>query len=133
MIEFQQKNQHNEAYADTQQNRGYLFNNLHTELFKCQVFANEFPVRLYILLGRLCDNLRGKRRRGRRLIPTQGLKVIPHKLLIKTRLSPTRDVLVERPETRRIRGKHFINEDNLIIVQAKLKFRVCDNYPRLIA
>ena len=72
-------------------------------------------------------HIRRQPRRGRRFVPVERLQVIAHELFIETGRALPNHILVLRPETRRIRRKTFVNQQQLPVQCAELEFCVGDN------
>ena len=66
-------------------------------------------------------------RRGRRFVPVEGFQIIADELFIETGRALSNHILVFRPETRRIRRKTFVNQQQLPVERTDFDFSVGDN------
>ncbi len=88
--------------------------------------------RLDILRRTFFDHfLRQTRGRGT-FVPIEGLQIIAHELLIEARRTLPDRILVLRPEARGIRRQTFVDQKQIFIDSAELKFRVCDDNSALV-
>src|SRR4029077_41519 len=78
------------------------------------------------------DNILWQSRRGRRLIPIERLQIVAHELFVETRWALSDGILVLWPEARRVRREAFVNQEQISINNAKLKFRIRDDDSLLI-
>src|SRR4029450_2117968 len=77
-----------------------------------------------ILCGSLFDHVLRQMRCGWALVPFERLQIIAHKLFIEAGRALPENVLVLWPEARRIRCQTFVDQKQIFIDSAELKFRV---------
>src|SRR5438874_5252759 len=68
-----------------------------------------------------------QRRRRRRLLPIEGFEIIADKLFVEARRTSPSNVLIGRPETRRIRRQTFVNQNQFAVYNSKFEFSVGNN------
>src|SRR5438874_11135260 len=68
-----------------------------------------------------------QRRRRRRILTIEGFEIIEDKLFVEARRTLPSNVLIGRPETRRIRRQTFVNQDQFAVYNSKFEFCVGNN------
>ncbi len=69
----------------------------------------------------------GNCRAGRGLVPIERLQIIAHELFVETGRTLSDDVMICRPESRRIRRQHFIDQKQFSVDGSKFEFGVGEN------
>src|SRR6266487_6657279 len=85
-----------------------------------------------IFRGGSFDNFLRQARGRRSLVPSERLQIIAHELFVETRWALSDGILVLWPETRRVRREAFVNQEQIYINNAKLKFSMRDDDSRPI-
>ena len=85
-----------------------------------------------IFRGGFFDNFLRQARGRRSLVPIERLQIIAHELFVETGWALSDNVLILWPEARRVRREAFVNQEQISIDSAKLKFRI-RNYDSLLS
>src|SRR5262245_26380712 len=101
-------------------------------LYVRQLPTRQASKRLDILRRTFFDHfVRQTRGRGG-FVPIEGFQIIANKLFVEARRALSDHVLVLWPKTRGIRCQTFVNQKQILVYSAELKFCVCDDNSTLI-
>src|SRR6059058_2142530 len=98
----------------------------------CQFASRQAAKCLDILRRTFFDHFFRQTRGRGTLVPVERLQIIAHELLVEARWALPDGVLILRPETRRIWCQTFVDQKQITIDSAELKFRVCDDNSTLV-